>query len=157
MASTLHGGATEMKFLPPVKIWQTWIYKISPMMTHVQYTQHTDPPSHTHCLPAPIHSWSTHCLPALVHSWITHCLPAPIHSWSTHCLPAPVHSWITHCLPVPVHSWSTHCLPALVHSWITHCLPAPYITPNFIIRRTAVLTIGVQCTFCAKAAPIAIS
>ena len=38
-----------------------------------------------------------------------------------------------------------------------HEFGAPYITPNFIIRRTAVLTIGVQCTFCAKAAPIAIS
>ena len=38
-----------------------------------------------------------------------------------------------------------------------HEIAAPYITPNFIIRRTAVLTIGVQCTFCAKAAPMVIS
>ena len=38
-----------------------------------------------------------------------------------------------------------------------HEIGTPYITPNFIIRRTAVLTIGVQCTFCAKAAPIVIS
>ena len=38
-----------------------------------------------------------------------------------------------------------------------HEIGAPYITPNFIIRRTAVLTIGVHCTFCVKAAQMAIS
>ena len=38
-----------------------------------------------------------------------------------------------------------------------HEIGAPYVTPNFIIRRTAVLTIGVQCTFCTKTAPMVIS
>ena len=38
-----------------------------------------------------------------------------------------------------------------------HEIGALNITPNFIIRRNAVFTIGVQCTFCAKAAPMVIS
>jgi len=54
-------------------------------------------------------------------------------------------------------SFPAACLRAISTKNIIHEFGAPYITPNFIIRRTAVLTIGVQCTFCAKAAPIAIS